>query len=89
MIGRCFGSYDTYNIVHFETSNKSRVESLHKADNVRSTSEFVSEMRIIEFLHDLKLQVRLLDISVHEEALCSSKEVSSKIELATELKLAS
>lgn len=58
-------------IEHLESSHGLGGERLHPGDVVAAASKLIGDVRISEFLHDFELNVRLGDISVHEEALGS------------------
>lgn len=54
---------------------------------MRAPAALVGYVRVSELLHKLELDVRLVDIGVHEEALRAERQSASDRVLAAELKL--
>jgi len=42
---------------------------------MRATTEFVRDVTIVEFLHHLKLDMRLVDVTIHEESFSAQAQI--------------
>lgn len=76
-------------IEHLKAADEAGREGLHPAEVMGAGAELVGQVRVIELLHHLELNVGLGDVGVHEEALAPEGDAVADAALAAELKLTS